>query len=194
MTAIRDTACRDELARLTPNLRRFARALVQDHNTESADDIVQATLIAALEADHDKRGVRLLVWLMSTLVGLHRSRCRQVSADKSVGLRSNGAQSGSGRSFDWDLPRSVRRGDHPLLGGMPLECREVLLLVALEKFSYAQVAEALGVSLNTVFGRLSRAREHLGGSQQVAAGDGKQGFQAQGAKPRRPAPYLRVIK
>lgn len=41
------------------------------------------------------------------------------------------------------------------------QAREVLLLVAMEQFSYAQAAQMLGVPVGTVMSRLSRAREQL---------------------------------
>ena len=44
---------------------------------------------------------------------------------------------------------------------LPDEQREVLLLVALEEMSYADIAAALGIPLGTVMSRLSRGRERL---------------------------------
>jgi RNA polymerase sigma-70 factor (ECF subfamily) len=44
---------------------------------------------------------------------------------------------------------------------LPEEQREVLLLVGLEQFSYAEASEVLGVPMGTVMSRLSRARERL---------------------------------
>ena len=41
------------------------------------------------------------------------------------------------------------------------EQREVLLLVALEDMSYADVSRALGIPMGTVMSRLSRGRERL---------------------------------
>jgi RNA polymerase sigma-70 factor, ECF subfamily len=44
---------------------------------------------------------------------------------------------------------------------LPAEQRDVLLLVALEDMSYAEVASVLGIPIGTVMSRLSRAREKL---------------------------------
>jgi RNA polymerase sigma-70 factor (ECF subfamily) len=44
---------------------------------------------------------------------------------------------------------------------LPDDQREVLLLVALEEMSYAEVAAALGIPIGTVMSRLSRGRERL---------------------------------
>ena len=44
---------------------------------------------------------------------------------------------------------------------LPDEQREVLLCVALEEMSYAEVAAALGIPLGTVMSRLARGRERL---------------------------------
>jgi RNA polymerase sigma-70 factor (ECF subfamily) len=47
------------------------------------------------------------------------------------------------------------------LGCLPDEQREVLLLVALEEMSYADIATTLGIPIGTVMSRLSRGRERL---------------------------------
>jgi RNA polymerase sigma-70 factor (ECF subfamily) len=44
---------------------------------------------------------------------------------------------------------------------LPAEQREVILLVGLEQFGYAEAARILDVPLGTVMSRLSRGRERL---------------------------------
>jgi RNA polymerase sigma-70 factor (ECF subfamily) len=44
---------------------------------------------------------------------------------------------------------------------LPMEQREVVLLVGLEEMSYADVALALNIPIGTVMSRLSRGRERL---------------------------------
>ena len=47
------------------------------------------------------------------------------------------------------------------LGCLAAEQREVVLLVALEDMTYADVSRALGIPIGTVMSRLSRGREKL---------------------------------
>ena len=47
------------------------------------------------------------------------------------------------------------------LYALPEEQRQVLVLVAVEDLSYAEVAQVLGIPLGTVMSRLSRGRERL---------------------------------
>ena len=54
----------------------------------------------------------------------------------------------------------ARHADAPAVGAAP-EQREVLLLVALEDMTYADVSRALGIPIGTVMSRLSRGRERL---------------------------------
>jgi RNA polymerase sigma-70 factor (ECF subfamily) len=44
---------------------------------------------------------------------------------------------------------------------LPVEQREVLLLVALEELSYRDAAQVLGVPVGTVMSRLARARAQM---------------------------------
>lgn len=188
METIRDTGFRDELARLTPGLRRFARALVRNHQVDVADDLVQATLTRALGSDQGRRGGRLHVWLVSILVSLHRDQVRDLGAEEKLGFAGgDGAEKGAG--LPW---RSARRSP-ALLGSIPVEYREALLLVVLEGMTYPQIAECLGLSAATVVTRVARARDYLARSQAGWSAEPPVGAVSRGVRGGN-ASHLRVIK
>src|SRR5437660_7971620 len=56
---------RNELEEHIPHLRRYARALAR--NRDLADDLVQETLLRALDAEERWRGGNLRVWLFTIL-------------------------------------------------------------------------------------------------------------------------------
>ncbi|MBK7857712.1 MAG: sigma-70 family RNA polymerase sigma factor [Archangiaceae bacterium] len=48
-----------------------------------------------------------------------------------------------------------------LIEGLEVEKREVLVMVDVEQFSVPEVAEVLGINVNTAYSRLRAARQHL---------------------------------
>jgi RNA polymerase sigma-70 factor, ECF subfamily len=147
------TAVRRGIEPLIPALRRFARALSRD--AETADDLVQDTLVRALRAEHLFHGGDLRTWLFTILLNLDRNRRRGLSrrpvlaAIEEVDPPGDPGSDGTGRD--------IERG----LALLPAEQREVLLLVALEGMSYREAADVQGVPVGTVMSRLSRARNAL---------------------------------
>ena len=136
-----------------PNLRRYARALVGDR--EGADDLVQDTLERAVRKFHLWRPGDLRAWLFSIMhnVFINQLKARKVAPDVELD-----------DSFAARVPLvtgmdviDLQRG---LLSLAP-EQREVVLLIALEDMSYADVSRALGIPMGTVMSRLSRGRERL---------------------------------
>ena len=84
----------------------------------------------------------------------------------------------SGVSAGEELAQSVRANQSDMLevndiaaclARLPLDQREVLLLVSLEDMNYAQVARILSIPLGTVTSRLARARTRL---RAMLEGDG----------------------
>jgi RNA polymerase sigma-70 factor (ECF subfamily) len=136
-----------------PNLRRYARALVGDR--EGADDLVQDTLERAVRKFHLWRPGDLRAWLFSIMhnVFVNQLKARKVAYEIEVD-DSIAAPMSSVTSTDlMDLDRA-------LLALSP-DQREVVLLVALEDMTYAEVARAIGIPIGTVMSRLSRARDKL---------------------------------
>jgi len=83
-------------------------------------------------------------------------------------LRRPGLSTQSIGDDDLELPTRPTQTDalelrdiESALNHLPDEQREVLLLVALEEMSYADIATTLGIPVGTVMSRLSRGRERL---------------------------------
>ncbi|MCX7960354.1 MAG: sigma-70 family RNA polymerase sigma factor [Burkholderiales bacterium] len=144
-----------ELVRLIPRLRRYARALVGEPT--AADDLVQDTLERALAKLHlYRRGTDLRAWLFTVMHNVYVNQLR--AARPLAPLEEDMPElARAARETDpldlRDLERALRR--------LPPEQREVLLLVALEDMSYSEAARTLGIPIGTVMSRLARAREKL---------------------------------
>lgn len=135
-----------------PGLRRYARLLTGD--AHRADDLVQDALLRACakwtlwrpESD-------LRAWLFTIMHNLFINQLRSappesISLDDMVDpVHVDDAAAGI------DLDRALAR--------LPDDQREVLLMVTVEDFSYADVARVTGVPIGTVMSRLSRARRRL---------------------------------
>ena len=137
-----------------PNLRRYARALVGDR--EGADDLVQDTLERAVRKFHLWRPGDLRAWLFSIMhnVFVNQLKARRIAPEVDIDEASIAAPIPSATSIDVS---DVQRA----LSALAPEQREVLLLVALEDMTYADVSRALGIPIGTVMSRLSRGRERL---------------------------------
>ena len=136
-----------------PNLRRYARALVGDR--EGADDLVQDTLERAVRKFHLWRPGDLRAWLFSIMhnVFVNQLKARKIAYEVEID-DTIAAPISSVTSTDlMDLDRA--------LCAISPDQREVVLLIALEDMTYAEVGRALGIPIGTVMSRLSRGREKL---------------------------------
>ena len=143
----------DLIVPFIPNLRRYARALVGDR--EGADDLVQDTLERAVRKFHLWRPGDLRAWLFSIMhnVFVNQLKARKITSDMEVDDSFAAPIPGATSTDILDLQRA--------LGSLAPEQREVVLLVALEDMSYADVSRTLGIPMGTVMSRLSRGRERL---------------------------------
>ncbi len=139
-----------------PQLRRYARALTGD--PAWADDLVQDTAERALARWSAFRpDSNLRAWLLTILRHLYidqlRMRREIAVDDEAAPWRELEARG----EVDGLVLRDVQRA----LYHLPVEQREVLLLVGVEELTYQEASIALGVPVGTVMSRLSRAREHM---------------------------------
>ena len=146
----------DQLLTWVPRLRRYARALVG--NRDDADDLVQDTLERAWVKSAMWRGVTdMRAWLFGIMHNLHvdgvrRPKLHTVVLDEDTPEIPVSSTQGD-RLAVLDLQAALER--------LPVEQREIVLLIALEDLSYAEVATTLGIPIGSVMSRLSRGRERL---------------------------------
>ena len=141
-----------------PRLRRYARALTR--NRERADDLVQDTLGRALSKEQFwQPGTNLRAWLFTIMHNQNVNNVRRDIRESgaldletiSVALPATTDPTASRQMFE--LERALAR--------LPLEQRQVILLVGLEGMSYEHTAEILRLPIGTVRSRLSRGRDAL---------------------------------
>jgi RNA polymerase sigma-70 factor (ECF subfamily) len=144
-----------DVAAHIPRLRRYARALVGERH--AADDLVQDTVERALNKFHLWRpGSDLRAWLFAIMhnVFVNQLRARGARPEEPLDESFDVAAAAAGDRLEVrDLDAALAR--------LPAEQREVVLLVGLEEFSYAEAAKALGIPIGTVMSRLFRGRERL---------------------------------
>ena len=169
----------DDIGKLVPHLRRFARALVRGHGTQAADDLVQETVVLAMRTDSPKRGPALISWCFGSLIRFNRLRQRQGSSVAEPG--------GSDTTLAF-LPKDILR-----LDALSLDHREVLLLTVLAGMSYAQVAEIMRTDVDSVFTRLTQARDLLAKAGGADMG-GWRGPAGERGRSSSTAPHLRLVK
>jgi RNA polymerase sigma-70 factor, ECF subfamily len=140
-----------------PRLRRYARALTR--NRERADDLVQDTLSRALVKEQFwQPGTNLRAWLFTIMHNQNVNNVRRavresrmVDMEQLSPMPATTDPTASRQMFE--LERALAQ--------LPLEQRQVILLVGLEGMSYEDAAGILSVPVGTVRSRLSRGRDIL---------------------------------
>jgi RNA polymerase sigma-70 factor (ECF subfamily) len=155
------SAFRQQLLGAVPRLRRYARSLVFE--AAQRDDLVQSTLERALTHWHQFDQQRdIVVWLLSIAHNAHQDMRRKDSrmqivdpSQLQIAQDSLGGDAGVDVALRLDLLAALAR--------LSPEQREPLLLVCVEQFSYAEVAEVLRIPVGTVMSRVCRARATMRG-------------------------------
>jgi RNA polymerase sigma-70 factor, ECF subfamily len=141
-----------------PRLRRYARALTR--NRDRADDLVQDTLSRALVKEQFwQPGTNLRAWLFTMMHHQNVNNLRRAVRESGMvdmeqlsrTLPATTDPTASRQMFE--LERALAQ--------LPLEQRQVILLVGLEGMSYEDAAGILSVPVGTVRSRLSRGRDIL---------------------------------
>jgi RNA polymerase sigma-70 factor (ECF subfamily) len=141
-----------------PRLRRYARALTR--NRERADDLVQDTLSRALVKEQFwQPGTNLRAWLFTIMhnQNVNNVRLAVVRESRMVDMEQ---LSPMPATTDPTASRQMFELERAL-AQLPVEQRQVILLVGLEGMSYEDAAGILNVPVGTVRSRLSRGRDIL---------------------------------
>jgi RNA polymerase sigma-70 factor, ECF subfamily len=141
--------------------RLFGHAMWLERNRAEAEDLVQETLVQALQSFHRfTRGTNCRAWLVSILHHVRSNRLRtrgRVVSDAALDERVLNVLPFvppiPDHLTDEDMLRALRR--------IPAHHQEVILLCDVEDMTYKEIAAALDVPIGTVMSRLHRGRDLL---------------------------------
>jgi len=129
------------------------------HDSHQADDLVQETLARALDKlDSLREESRLQVWLTQILANLYRDQFRRVQPE--TGLDADILPATGGPEDATERSQLIAR-TREAIEQLKHDQRQVLTLVDIAEFSYADTAAILSVPVGTVMSRLSRARQRM---------------------------------
>jgi len=152
------------------SLYRTALRLTRD--PADAEDLVQDTYLKAFRAaDRFERGTNLRAWLFTILHNTARNRARDRARDAVVVDSDTVDRAADAPAFAPALPvdtpemQLIRDTLDPdlkaAIDALPNAFRQAVWLRDVEEFSYAEIAEMLGIPIGTVMSRISRGRRLL---------------------------------
>ena len=140
-----------------PVMMRLALALTGEQS--SADDLLQDCVERALrnceQWDTEKK---LKPWLFAIMRNLYIDNYRRIDVSKHTIPMEFANELSSLPSQEAHV---ATHDVYKALMQLPLEQREVLLLVGLEEMNYKETSQILNIPLGTVMSRLHRARKQL---------------------------------
>ena len=147
----------DVMLAAIPSLRAFAVSLAG--NVDSADDLVQGTLMRAIaNIGTFQPGTNMEAWLFTILRNLFRSefRKRRREVEDADGSYADSLTSAPQQHGSLEFKELFAA-----LAKLPLAQREALLLIGASGFSYDEAAAICGIAVGTVKSRVNRARTML---------------------------------
>ena len=167
----------EEALALADQVYRVARRFVSTR--EEAEDLVQDTYARAFRSWQSYTpGTNLRAWLLRILTNLNVDRGRRIQRrpdetpleENDYYLANKIVQSGGEQVLDQDrvVERLSQDSIVNALSEIPPQFRDVVVLVDIGDFSYADAAQILDVPIGTVMSRLHRGRRAL--KQHLAEG------------------------
>ncbi len=168
----------EEALELADQVYRVARRLVRSR--EEAEDLVQETYARAFRSWQSYTpGTNLRAWLLRILTNLNIDRGRkQQRAPEQTPLEEGDyflankmAEAAGEQALDQErvVERLSQNSVVDALSALPHDFRDVVVLVDIGEFSYADAAQILDVPIGTVMSRLHRGRRRLKQSLAEAA-------------------------
>jgi len=149
-------------AEALPHLDRLFRlAMWFERNRPEAEDLVQETMMQALQSFHRfQPGTNCRAWLTTILQHVRSNRRR--ARGRSPLVDDPDDRIGQATPFVPPVPQQLT--DEDLLGALariPARFQEVIVLCDVEELTYKEIADALAIPLGTVMSRLHRGRALL---------------------------------
>jgi RNA polymerase sigma-70 factor (ECF subfamily) len=162
----------EEALELSDQVYRVARHLVGSR--EEAEDLMQETYARAFRSWHQYTpGTNLRAWLLRILTNLNIDRGRrQQRTPQTTSLDEHGdyylydkLEEAEGKPLDEErvVERLSQGSIVDALASVPHDFRDVVVLVDIGDFSYADAAQILDIPIGTVMSRLHRGRRILKG-------------------------------
>ena len=141
--------------------RLFRLAMWFERNRSEAEDLVQETMMQALQSFHRfQPGTNCRAWLTTILQHVRSNRRRARSRSPLVDDPED--RIGMATPFVPPVPQQLT--DEDLLGALrriPASFQEVIVLCDVEELTYKEIADALEIPIGTVMSRLHRGRALL---------------------------------
>lgn len=141
-----------------PKLRRFAGKLTR--NTSEAEDLLQSTLLRALEKkSYFETGTDLFRWSSKIMYNIfvtdYRRKTKfETQYDPEYHIENRSVEPDQHTKLEVKLLAQA-------MTNISSEHKEILILICVKGMQYQEVADALGIPVGTVRSRLSRARSQL---------------------------------
>ncbi len=139
-------------------LRKFACRLTG--NSVDAEDLVQATVLRAIEKKHlFREGTNICAWASKIMFNIFVSQYRRKSRfesqyDPEIHIQNQKVAASQETQAELAAVNDAMQS-------LSADHRQILMMVCVQDMAYAEVAEKLDIPMGTVRSRLSRARESL---------------------------------
>ncbi len=137
-------------------LRRFIASRVSD--PESADDILQEVFVrihSHIDTLRDERRVESWIYQITrnAVIDYYREQKPRAELDEALAMPEEDTEG--------DTARELASGLKAMVGSLPREYRDALLLAEFEGLTQKELAERVGISISGAKSRVQRAREKL---------------------------------